>query len=168
MLILDFKGKKLNIQKIARFSFVLIALIMFYFSSQPGDESNFLSDSVAEFIHIESDGTYLHVSVQPLMLGLNLRKIAHIGIFGMLGLLAFLSQSEQTRPGKRAFLAILVSYLYACLDEFHQTLVPDRAGSFSDTVIDFIGIFLGVLFILILRKILAAKLEPYVYNTVSR
>ena len=164
MLIFEINGKKLNIQKISRICFILIAVIMFYFSSQPGDESNFLSDSIAEFIHIESDGTYLHVSVQPLMLGLNLRKMAHIGIFGVLGVMAFLSQNENKRAWRRAFLAIFVSYLYACIDEFHQTLVPDRAGSFSDTVIDLIGILLGVFFILILRKLLAAKLAPHVYN----
>lgn len=154
----------LDIQKFSRICFVLIALVMFYFSSQPGDESNYLSDSVAEIIHIESDGGYLHVSVQPLLLGLNLRKMAHIGIFAALGMLAFLSQDEWISVGKRVSLAILVSYFYACFDEFHQTLVPDRAGSFGDTIIDFIGILLGVLFILVMQRILTRYLHRHIYN----
>lgn len=154
----------LDIKKFSRICFVLIALVMFYFSSQPGDESNYLSDSLAEIIQIESDGSYLHISVQPLVLGLNLRKMAHIGIFAALGMLAFLSQEENINVGKRVASAILVSYFYACFDEFHQSLVPDRAGSFGDTIIDLIGILLGVLFILEMTRILTMYHHRRIYN----
>ena len=160
-----FFNKELDVQKISRICFVLIALIMFYFSSQPGDESNELSDSFAELIRIESDGSGMLISVQPLVLGLNLRKMAHIGIFGTLGMLAFLSQDERRPSTLRALFAIIVSYSYACVDEIHQSFVSGRAGMFADTIIDLIGILLGVFFILIVNKVLIVKFQKRIaYN----
>ncbi len=40
--------------------------------------------------------------------------------------------------------AILLSYLYALSDEFHQSLVPGREGKIVDTLFDLIGIFIGI------------------------
>jgi len=50
--------------------------------------------------------------------------------------------------------AIPFAYFYALSDEFHQSLVPGREGRFTDTLIDLIGIFIGVLFIKILINLL--------------
>lgn len=47
---------------------------------------------------------------------------------------------------------IILSYLYALSDEIHQTFVPGRSGLFRDTLIDLIGIYLGVLFLKYLKK----------------
>ena len=35
--------------------------------------------------------------------------------------------------------SMIVTFLYACTDEFHQTFVPGRAGRFTDVLIDCTG-----------------------------
>ena len=142
----------LPIHTLARVGFLVLAMLMFIMSSQPGEESNWFSDSVAEKLGIEQENEWTHVSVQALFLGLNLRKIAHIVIFAGMSICAFLSQDFKRKIKNRVWIAILVTYAYACFDEIHQSLVPERFGSFSDTLIDLIGILLGVGFILIVRK----------------
>ena len=39
---------------------------------------------------------------------------------------------------------ILIAYLYATSDEFHQSFVPGRTSRVRDTLIDLIGIFIGI------------------------
>lgn len=39
--------------------------------------------------------------------------------------------------------SILVGYLYACTDEFHQSLIPGRTSRFRDTIIDLVGLAIG-------------------------
>jgi VanZ family protein len=41
-------------------------------------------------------------------------------------------------------LAVLLSFLYACSDEFHQAFVPGRNPSPNDVLIDTLGAILGV------------------------
>jgi len=50
--------------------------------------------------------------------------------------------------------SIPLTYLYALSDEFHQSLVPGREGRFTDTLIDFLGILIGVLSIKVLNLVL--------------
>lgn len=39
---------------------------------------------------------------------------------------------------------IIIAYLYAISDEFHQSFIPGRSGRFRDTLIDLAGIFIGI------------------------
>lgn len=39
--------------------------------------------------------------------------------------------------------SILIGYLYACTDEFHQSFTPGRGPKFSDTLIDLTGLTIG-------------------------
>jgi VanZ family protein len=39
---------------------------------------------------------------------------------------------------------ILIGYLYAVSDEFHQSFVPGRTSRFRDTMIDLVGILIGI------------------------
>ena len=148
---------KFPIQTLARVGFVVLAVLIFIMSSQPGEESNIFSDSVAEHLGIEQENEWTHVSVQALILGFNLRKIAHIVFFAGMAICAFLSQDFTKGTRDRVLIAILVTYAYACFDEFHQTHVPGREGSFHDTLIDLIGILLGIGIILLLRKLVTKR-----------
>lgn len=48
---------------------------------------------------------------------------------------------------------VLIGYLYAVSDEFHQSFVPGRTSRFRDTLIDLLGILIGVfIFNKILKK----------------
>tara|TARA_Y100000310_G_scaffold252325_1_gene259012 strand:- start:264 stop:623 length:360 start_codon:yes stop_codon:yes gene_type:complete len=51
--------------------------------------------------------------------------------------------------------AMLLSYLYALSDEFHQTLVPGREGKITDTFIDLFGIVIGIF---IVKKLIRISL----------
>lgn len=55
---------------------------------------------------------------------------------------------------KRAMIAFIISALYAASDEFHQLFVPGRAGRVSDVLIDSLGALLGVLFFILLNKLI--------------
>ena len=148
---------KFPIQTLARVGFVVLAVLIFIMSSQPGEESNWFSDSVAEKLGIEQENEWTHVSVQALILGFNLRKIAHIVFFAGMAICAFLSQDFRKRTWDRVWAAILVTYAYACFDEFHQALVPGRGAYFRDTLIDLIGILLGISIILLFRQLIIIR-----------
>lgn len=82
-----------------------------------------------------------------------LRKIAHILEYAILTFLLYRAlrpEADQFKPGKkekRAFakaliLAIIIAFLYALSDEYHQTFVFGREGKLGDVGIDSIGILL--------------------------
>ena len=146
-------------QKIARVGFVLTALLIFYFSAQPSEESNALSDFVARLLHIQLLDPNKRLSAQPLIFGLSLRKFAHMTVFGTLGIFAWLSLPETEPKWHRTLYAIAICYLYACFDEIHQTFVPERTGQFSDTLIDLIGILIGIGILLLIRHLHRRRLQ---------
>lgn len=41
-------------------------------------------------------------------------------------------------------LVVLIGYLYAISDEIHQSFIPGRTSRFRDTLIDLIGILIGI------------------------
>lgn len=69
-----------------------------------------------------------------------LRKLAHIGIFGVLWLT--LARAAYWR---RPLLVTVLAVLYAISDEVHQSYVEGRHGSPVDVLIDTLGIALAVL-----------------------
>ncbi len=76
-----------------------------------------------------------------------LRKMAHFGEFGLLGMelsgLAFLRAGFQRRPG---MLAALAALLIAAADETIQ-LFSGRAARITDVLLDFSGALTGILFL---------------------
>ena len=70
------------------------------------------------------------------------RKIAHLLEYALLAILAARAFRGSPREGLRAhwFLASLaLVVVYALLDEYHQSYVPSRTGSFNDSLIDMTG-----------------------------
>lgn len=51
-------------------------------------------------------------------------------------------------------IVIIIAYLYAISDEVHQSFVPGRTSRFRDTLIDLVGILIGVF---IFNKIFSFK-----------
>jgi VanZ family protein len=58
---------------------------------------------------------------------------------------------------KKYLPSALTAYLYALTDELHQSLVPGREGKFQDTLIDLLGILLGLALLKIFLKIPKVK-----------
>lgn len=51
-------------------------------------------------------------------------------------------------------LTILISFMYALFDEYHQTFVVGRTGQFSDALIDTSGAVIGALVVLIIISLI--------------
>jgi VanZ family protein len=71
-----------------------------------------------------------------------IRKLAHVTeyfIFGILLFRAFRSGSLEPNVWRWAFSSFLVLVFFAAMDEFHQSLVPERTGSVVDVMIDALG-----------------------------
>ncbi|MDD4368875.1 MAG: VanZ family protein [Oscillospiraceae bacterium] len=119
-------------------------LLITLMSAQPGEQSSAFSDWVARLLGIHVDQEAASETV--LLLGLSLRKFAHLTEYAVLAALLLLTLRAGC-PWPSAWLvglALAGSYLLACLDELHQRWVPGRSGQFKDTLIDGIGICLGL------------------------
>lgn len=64
-------------------------------------------------------------------------KSFHLIEYGILAILLLFATLNKK-------LTIFIAYLYAFSDEVHQYLVPGRTSRFRDTLIDLLGILIGV------------------------
>jgi len=72
-----------------------------------------------------------------------LRKIAHITEYAILAWLLIRALREHKLTwGQILTLAIALSVGYAISDEYHQTFILGREGTFRDVLIDGVGVFL--------------------------
>ena len=68
------------------------------------------------------------------------RKFAHIAEYGILTYLFLRSiRTSPERFGRSLAWSVLLSVLYAIADEFHQSLVPQRDGTWHDVLFDTAG-----------------------------
>lgn len=106
---------------------LLWMLIIFLFSNQP--HSGTTTHNMIK--------TY--VSSNDLVTTLNfiIRKSAHVMEYLILFLLTHsLLKEYQTNSKKIIVLSLIFCFLYACSDEYHQSLVPGRTSQFKDVIID--------------------------------
>ena len=106
---------------------LLWMLIIFLFSNQP--HSGTITHNMIK--------TY--VSSNDLVTTLNfiIRKSAHVMEYLILFLLTHsLLKEYHTNSKKIIVLSLIFCFLYACSDEYHQSLVPGRTSQFKDVIID--------------------------------
>lgn len=112
---------------------ILIMLLIWSFSAQNGDDSDSVSLTLAAKLGL-SNGV--------------VRKIAHFLIYAMLGAsLAnyFRSINQKKFPNiKDIVLSLLIAFIYSCIDEYHQSLIPGRDGNRVDIIIDSLGACAGI------------------------
>jgi VanZ family protein len=142
-----------------KFKWILVLIwmiIIFIFSNQPA----VVSDEKSKFV----------ISVFQI-LGLNLssilgdlanfivRKVAHFTEYLILYVFLFNALSENFDFKRSLFLALIVTFLYSCTDEFHQLFIPGRTGRVRDIIIDTFGgsAGMGMLYI---NKINSLKKKP--------
>ncbi len=71
------------------------------------------------------------------------RKIAHILEYAILTFLLFRAfRAGGTKTKKAIILSIIITFLYALSDEYHQTFIFGREGRLEDVGIDSIGILI--------------------------
>ncbi|GAA0071797.1 VanZ family protein [Clostridium sardiniense] len=115
-------------------------IFIFYMSNQPADVSNGQSDFVLNLV--ESLGFNISASYVDIAITI-IRKGAHFTEYLILNLLYFNMLRFYISNKKALMYSIILSFLYASTDEFHQRFVEGRAGKFTDVLIDTSGAATG-------------------------
>lgn len=146
------------LRKVIKFTLVICCmLIIFMFSSDSGTASSKKSDSVIinlvevisnKKVNNKDRDKYIDKYVFPV------RKCAHFTIYLILGILVISLLSEyRILNSKTVLYTLLIVFLYACSDEFHQLFVSGRSSEIRDVLIDSSGGFIGsYLYYLFRRK----------------
>ena len=130
-------------------------IVIFMFSSDVAETSNEKSNFIVEIIDAAG------VNVESLFKGnidFFIRKLAHFTEYGILSVLIYRAVTfEYSVRGaklyrnmlyKKSFaISIIITFLYACTDEFHQLFVNGRDGAMRDVLIDTCGGFIVLLLI---------------------
>lgn len=128
---------------INRYLFVTLGIMLaiFLFSHSTGDESTKQSGIIVtllSYLPIEIDEKNINI------ITIIVRKCAHMTEYFLLTL-SLIRYFYSVKLKNIYLRSGIVSFLYACSDEFHQTFVPGRAGLFSDVLIDSVGIVLALI-----------------------
>lgn len=135
---------------------LLLAAVMsgiFLLSSSSGEASESMSNGLMDNPIIR-----FFANTLPLLADtpeISIRKYAHVFEYGCLGISSFLFFYELLWKSRRQlFMTVLfsavLSFVFACSDEWHQTFVDGRAGRISDLKFDSAGFALGIVFLLLL------------------
>lgn len=150
----------------ARLAACVVVLVLwmgfiFFMSANDGDHSQGMSDGVTSLVLSAVWPGYSGMSLDEQMavvesLSFPVRKAGHFSEYAVLGLLAFaaLRQAQTLRPSQvllntrkiapAATGAVIVAFLYACFDEFHQLFVAGRSGQPFDVGVDTAGALVAV------------------------
>lgn len=133
---------------------ILMAIVIFGFSKQDGDESSGLSRKAAACIVDFADYTgiitvddtsrdkYIECIQYPI------RKLAHMSEYAVFGVLVFIALSvDGISLRYRYGFTVFLTFLFACSDEIHQLYVPGRNGNFTDVMFDICGCLIAMAFI---------------------
>lgn len=121
---------------------LLVAVTIFLFSSQPAEVSNETSKGalrkMLELFLGESTDALIRQYNHPL------RKAAHFTLYAMLGF-SLTGVFQHQRRLHKIPAAILVSAIFAALDELHQHFVEGRGPQVSDVLLDTAGATTGAI-----------------------
>lgn len=136
--------------------FLLMAAVMiliFIFSGQNGETSTEVSSLAEELLAV------LHIDwlITPAMvhgMGISVRKWAHIYVYMALGITSSMWIGTWSFAWwKRGGLASAICCFYSASDEFHQTFIPGRCGTWKDMVFDGAGWAVGIGLVLVVNGI---------------
>lgn len=90
----------------------------------------------------------------------NADKILHIGIYGLLALLCYISlihiEIENMFTARPLLWSFLISSAYGALDEFHQLFVPNRSCDIWDWASDTAG---ALIMVILIKYLLVKRLK---------
>lgn len=90
-----------------------------------------------------------------------LRKCMHATEYLILSILILnWLRNYEIKEWKAVVISIIISFLYACTDEFHQLFVDGRTSQFTDVLIDTFGAILGVAMINVAIRIIGKIKQP--------
>ena len=82
------------------------------------------------------------------------RRTAHVIEYLIFTILIIIALHSNGLKGKKVYIiALLICFIYACTDEYHQTFIEGRTGQFYDCLVDLVGGLLGCSFMIAIKKI---------------
>lgn len=163
------EGVKLPMKKKRYLIFTIVSmLVIFMFSSQQGENSYRLSNSVLTYlVGLPKIGPFVELYI---------RKVAHVYLYFLLGVsmnLLIYGFVYKTVFYNKSFrnktiipvLSMIICFLYACTDEIHQLFVPGRTGTFRDVTIDMMGVMMGT--VVVLLSLTAKQVIKKRYSTIN-
>ena len=128
--------------KVVKICFLVLWMaLIFSFSNQKDVESSNVSDSFIdrtvvkiykifnENITKEKENEIIEKYTYPI------RKFAHYTLYFILGILSFLVVKDYSINKKLIIYSLLICFLYACSDEFHQLFIIGRSARVLDVII---------------------------------
>lgn len=93
-----------------------------------------------------------------------IRKLAHLTEYFILYCLLFraLKNTGNLKGWKLLITCLVITFLYAITDEYHQTFVSGRSGKSTDVGFDVLGAVTGLLFFYKLICFLPKKIREYI------
>lgn len=117
--------------------------IIFYFSSQVGNDSKGLSEGLLSKL-FDPFSNYYTLDEFILTFGTPIRKLAHFLEYFILGILSF-EFFKELNIKHVLLISILFCVLYATSDELHQLFVPGRSFMILDILLDSSASILSIL-----------------------
>ena len=126
---------------------VIWMVVIFQLSSQEGIQSASVSRKVTEYAAKVLHSTVLQDQEYEVIVEVlhpAVRKTAHMAEYAILYVLLFLSFFFSMLATRSAALSIIIAFIYAIIDETHQTYVSGRSGQFYDVCVDMTGVLIAV------------------------
>lgn len=150
--------------KVVKICFLVLWMaLIFSFSNQKDVDSSKVSDGFIdrtvvriykifnENITKEKENEIIEKYTYPI------RKLAHYTLYFILGILSFLVVKDYSINKKLIIYSLLICFLYACSDEFHQLFVIGRSARVLDVMIDTFGSFCSISILYIFNKKISKK-----------
>ena len=132
---------------------LIVVVIIFYYSLQPGDVSQVSSDNVSMGLIQLFGGLITLTPQQFITYGNIVRILAHVAEYAVLAVaIAYACTRNGIRRQLRAGYMCLICFWIAIADEFVQIFVPGRYGDPRDLCVDMIGVVGISMIVLKLRK----------------
>lgn len=145
--------------KVVKICFLVLWMaLIFSFSNQKDVDSSKVSDGFIdrtvvkiykifnENITKEKENEIIEKYTYPI------RKLAHYTLYFILGILSFLVVKDYSINKKIIIYSLLICFLYACSDEFHQLFIIGRSARVLDVMIDTFGSFCSISILYIFNK----------------
>ncbi|WP_299511110.1 VanZ family protein [uncultured Rummeliibacillus sp.] len=146
---------------------IILLLVIFISSSQtyeqqsivPTLETHFPSEPLEPLLsklHFHYYGMEISVETRGYYYFLEflIRKAAHFVTFGAIGIAILLALSNFKQ---RILISILMSFLFAIMDETHQYFTSGRSASFQDVLLDTSGAITFIVIFIFIRKLIRKK-----------
>jgi VanZ family protein len=137
-------------KKVIKWMMVVVWLILIFgFSSQPGDISNGNNRFIISIF--KTCGLNLD-SILGNFANFIVRKAGHLTEYFILCILLMNALQENFSFKRAALMAIVFVFLYASSDEFHQIFIPGREARIRDVMIDTSGGAIALIVLKIFQK----------------